>query len=99
MVAALVGLTWASAQPSPDILVSDDGRLAAIRLARTRHAIAVSSATAGRFTRERWRLALGLKADQVAKFRSAASAIDRDDLGCVFRSETTLIAFNETPDG
>ncbi|MEC8281612.1 MAG: hypothetical protein VX021_06645, partial [Pseudomonadota bacterium] len=56
----------------------------------------VSSATAGRFTRERWRLALGLKADQVAKFRSAAPAIDCDDLGCVFSGETTLAAFSET---
>lgn len=99
VVAALVGLTWASAQPPPDILVSGDGRLAAVRLAGTRHAIAVSSATAGRFTRERWRLALGLKADQVAKFRSAAPAIDCDDLGCVFRGETTLVAFSETPAG
>ncbi|MEC8850676.1 MAG: hypothetical protein VXX43_01800 [Pseudomonadota bacterium] len=99
MVAALVGLTWASAQPPPDILVSGDGRLAAVRLAGTRHAITVSSATAGRFTRERWRLALGLKADQVAKFRSAAPAIDCDDLGCVFSGETTLAAFSETPAG
>ena len=78
------------------MLVSGDGRLADVRLARTRHAIAVSSATAGRFTRESWPLALGLKADQVAKFRSAAPAIYCDDLGCVFRGEATLVAFSET---
>ena len=73
--------------------------MAAVRLAGTRHAIAVSSATAGRFTRKCWRLALGVKADQFAKFRSAALAIDCNNLGCVFRGETTLVAFSETPAG
>ena len=99
VAAALVGLAWAAAQPAPDILISGDGRLAAVRLVGTRHAIAVSSAAAGRFTRERWRLALGLEADQVAKFRSAGPAIDCDELGCVFRGDTTLVAFSETPAG
>ncbi|MEC7122117.1 MAG: hypothetical protein VXX13_03880, partial [Pseudomonadota bacterium] len=50
-------------------------------------------------TQERGRLGLGIMADLVANFGSAAPDIDCDDVGCVFRGETTLVAFSETPAG
>lgn len=96
---AALGLLWAAAAPPPDILVSGDGRLAAVRLTGTQHAIAVSSATAGRFSREKWRQALGMEPADVRRFKTAGEVIDCDNLGCVFRADNTLIGFSDNPAG
>lgn len=96
---AALGLLWAAAAAPPDILVSGDGRLAAVRLTGTQHAIAVSSATAGRFSREKWRQALGMEPADVRRFKTAGEVIDCDNLGCVFRADNTLIGFSDNPAG
>ena len=95
----LLGLLWAAAAPPPDILVSGDGRLAAVRLTGSRHAIAISSVTVGRFTATKWRQALGVKAEAITRFQSAGTLLECDDLGCVFQADQTRVGFSRSPAG
>jgi competence protein ComEC len=92
-------LLWAAAAPPPDILVSGDGRLAAVRLTGSRHAIAISSVTVGRFTATKWRQALGVKAEAITRFQSAGTLLECDDLGCVFQADQTRVGFSRSPAG
>ncbi len=95
LLVGLVGLAWP--QPGPDVLVSEDGRLMAVR--RGDGGLAISEARRDRFTREIW-----LRADGRAAAGSWPSVgasdegmLSCDPLGCLYRRDGTLIALVRDP--
>jgi len=91
MAALLAGLLTIPLAPRPDILISDTGRLMAVRLADG--GLGLSSRRVERFTAERW-----LRADGSIEPRSWLSRKGRggplkcDSLGCIYRRGKETVA-------
>ena len=90
IAAGLIGLVWP--HPGPDILISEDGRLMAVRAADG--GLAMSSMRTDRFTRDIW-----LRADGRPDARQWPSAEDGeegsltcDPLACLYRREGLVVA-------
>jgi competence protein ComEC len=89
----VLGLALAWQPDLPDILISGDGRVAAVRLEE--NVLAVSSGRVARFEREAWMRRLG-SARWVVWPDSGSGLSDRmrcDGLGCLYRDEAQVIAF------
>ncbi len=91
--AMIAGALTVPLNPPPDILVSGDAKLLAVRGAGGE--LLVSSTTARRFDAGIWRRRLGLD-EAIAWPRLGATADGRlrcDPLGCVYRDKGQLVAF------
>lgn len=92
-VPVIAGLASILAYTPPDILVSGDGRLFAVRVADG--SLAFSSMRARSFDAEVWRRRDGLSDAGPAWPRAGTSADGRltcDDLGCLYRAEGKIVA-------
>ncbi len=93
LVPLLLGSVLALSPGLPDILISGDGRLAALRLEEG--ALAVSSQRIARFERESWMRRLG--SERSVPWPESGSGIsDRmrcDELGCLYREGDQVVAF------
>jgi competence protein ComEC len=89
----LLGLGLALSPGLPDILISGDGRLAALRLEEG--ALAVSSQRIARFERKAWMRRLG--SERSVLWPEGGSGISErmrcDGLGCLYRDGDQVIAF------
>lgn len=90
VTAGLIGLVWP--HPGPDILISEDGQLMAVRA--TDGGLALSSLSTDRFIRDIW-----LRADGRPDARKWPSAEDGEDgslmcdpLACLYRGEGLVVA-------
>ena len=95
LMAAGLATVWLA--PAPDILISGDGRLLAVRSAEGQ--LLLSSGRAGRFSAEAWLRRAG-QAEKLLWPRQGASADARiacDGLGCVYRAGTETVALNRDP--
>ena len=95
MMAAGLATVWLA--PAPDILISGDGRLLAVRSAEGQ--LLLSSGRAGRFSAEAWLRRAG-QAEKLLWPRQGASADNRiacDGLGCVYRAGTKTVALTRDP--
>lgn len=88
-----IGLVATWAHQSPDILISGDARVAAIRLED--NSLSFSDRRIGRFDREQWMRALGT--GDVSFWPETGAALSGrlrcDALGCLYRREGELVAF------
>jgi competence protein ComEC len=83
--------------PAPDILISGDGRLLAVRSAEGK--LLLSSGRAGRFSAAAWLRRAG-QADKILWPRQGASAdgkITCDGLGCVYKAGLEVVALARDP--
>jgi competence protein ComEC len=89
----LLGLVLALSPDLPDILISGDGRLAALRLEEDD--LALSSRRIARFEREAWMRRLG--SDRSLPWPASGSGLSNrmrcDGLGCLYRDRAHAVAF------
>lgn len=93
----LAGLATVWLAPAPDILISGDGRLLAVRSAEGQ--LLFSSGRAGRFSADAWLRRAG-QADKrlwPSQGTSADGSIACDGLGCVYRSGVEIVALARDP--
>lgn len=84
------GLAAMPAAPRPDLVVSDDGQLVAIRASDGR--LLFSDGRRGRFEREMWLRREGHDAWGTFADDGAAAGLACDRLGCIFRAAAMTIA-------
>lgn len=95
LVAAGLATLWLTSQP--DILVSGDGRLLAVRAVDGR--LMLSSGRAGRFSADAWLRRAG-QAERPLWPRAGSSADGRiacDGLGCIYRAGGKVVALSRDP--
>ena len=95
IVAGMAGLVWP--KPGPDILISEDGQLMAVRAADG--GLALSNLRRDRFTRDIWLRADGRTRAQSwpAEGPSEDGALSCDPLGCLYRRDGALVALVRDP--
>ncbi len=87
-----VGISSLSFASVPDILFNDSGNLFLVRQSDTD--IYVSTMRADRFERKRWQLLYGsTDLQKIPTVYKEGEAIRCDEVGCVFRKDTHIVAF------
>ena len=101
LVPIALGIAAAGLVRTPDILMSEDGKLAAVRAPSGE--LVLSSARGNRFSRERWLLQAGQEAELPWTMRgprpegsdgqdAGEDWLRCDSLGCIYRKEGRLVA-------
>ena len=94
-VAVLLGLMLFPLQPQPDILISETGRLVAIR--QGDHGFGFSTLRRERFTRDSWSDSFGMEGPDLERTHWPGEAGRCDALGCTVTRDGTVVAITWDP--
>lgn len=91
----LIGVFSVAAEPRPDVMVSDDGDLMAVRGADG--GILLSPGRGNRFEREQWSDREGSHGTRDFTEATRADGLLCDDYGCLYRQKETVVALVTDP--